>query len=129
MVCEVLASWKAKTRLRPCSLAVKQALSASLITADRLGVRRLMATTPILTPTWKALSFHSKRQACTASRSCVAALMAKSAPQFSSSTANSSPPMRARRSSARRLACRTGERRRSSSSPARWPKESLMRWK
>ena len=37
MYCEVLASWKAKTRLRPCSLAVKQAVSASESTAERLG--------------------------------------------------------------------------------------------
>ena len=37
MYCEALASWKAKTRLRPCSLAVKHAVSASLMIAERLG--------------------------------------------------------------------------------------------
>jgi hypothetical protein len=53
-------------------LAVKQAVSASLITAERLGERRVITTTPTLTPTWNALSSHSNCQRCTASRSCVA---------------------------------------------------------
>ena len=54
MYCEASASWKATTRFRPCSLAAKQALSASLKMAESPGVSRVIATTPALTPTWKA---------------------------------------------------------------------------
>ena len=108
IVCEPSASWNAKTRLRPCSFAVRHATSASLMIAERPGARRVMATTPMLTVTWKAFSFHSNCHACTASRSCVAADWAKSTLQFSSSTANSSPPMRASISPSRSPDCITG---------------------
>ena len=76
MYCEEAASWNANTRLRPCSLAEKQAESASLKMADRLCENLVIATTPMLTPTWKFFSPHSNCQPCTASRSRVAVVCA-----------------------------------------------------
>jgi hypothetical protein len=110
-------------------LAVKQAVSASLKTAERLGVRRVIATTPTLTPTWKALSsplelprLHRVPELGGRGEREVGAAVLDHHRELVAADARQHLALAQARLD-------DGVTRRSRSSPARWPKESLMRWK
>ncbi len=118
-------SAKLWTRLRPCSLADWQALSAAEITEATSSLSAVSGTTPMLAPRRNTRSSQLKRKLRTASRSVSAMRIASSSEQLSSRMPNSSPPSRDSVSRQRTFDFSSAPTWPSSASPALWPQLSL----
>ena len=109
----------------PPSLARYMATSADHMSAAASSASWGAKAMPMLAPTW-AVTPPRTNGVDSAAAMRWATATATSGSASTSTAANSSPPRRTGTSLGRRLSCRRGPSWRRSSSPAGWPKESLI---